>query len=216
MSNVKDVSREKKLGKNTEKVLNIEGEPQLTEEGSLNVNVNSESNDNDSLEMSDLDSENNESLEVLVEELEALKAENEQLQNQYLRAVAEVQNTKNRARIDVENAHKFALKNFVRDLLPILDAMELELKALEESMNDEVKQFIAGSQLTYKMLLDVCTRFGVEQLNPIGEKLNPEFHQAITMQKSQEVESGSVLHVVQKGYLLNNQVVRAAQVIVAS
>lgn len=213
MSNAKDSGRAKTIEKDTEKVLNIDGDAHLVEEEG---NLNTALNDNSSPEIADLEAENSEPFEVLVEELEKLKAENEQLQNQYLRAAAEVQNTKNRARIDVENAHKFALKSFVRDLLPILDAMELELKALEESTNEEVKQFIAGSQLTYKMLLEACVRFGVEQLNPIGEKLNPEFHQAITMQESQEVEPGSVLHVVQKGYLLNNQVVRAAQVVVAS
>ncbi|MDG9730161.1 nucleotide exchange factor GrpE [Ignatzschineria sp. RMDPL8A] len=154
-------------------------------------------------------------LEELTAAYEAAQAEKEKLYNQYLLAAADVKNIKRRAEIDVANAHKYALDKFVKELLPILDAMELELNALQKSENDEVKQFITGSELTYKMLLNACEKFGVVQINPTGEKLDPERHQAITMQKNREFESGHVIQVVQKGYLLNERVVRAAQVIVA-
>ena len=67
----------------------------------------------------------------------------------------------------------------------------------------------------YKMLLNACEKFGVVQINPVGEKLNPELHQAVTMQPHEGYESNQIITVVQNGYLLNDRLIRAAQVIVA-
>lgn len=148
-------------------------------------------------------------------EIEALKAEKEKLYDQYIRAVAEAQNVSRRAELDVSNAHKYALDKFVKDLLPIIDAMELEMRAVDENSSEELKRFREGSQLMYKMLLGVCEKYGVQQINPEGEKLNPEFHQAISMIPHDGYETNQIITVAQNGYLLNDRLIRAAQVIVA-
>lgn len=148
-------------------------------------------------------------------EIEALKAEKEKLYDQYIRAVAEAQNVSRRAELDVSNAHKYALDKFVKDLLPIIDAMELEMRAVDENSSEELKRFREGSQLMYKMLLGVCEKYGVQQINPEGEKLNPEFHQAISMIPHEGYETNQIITVAQNGYLLNDRLIRAAQVIVA-
>lgn len=150
-----------------------------------------------------------------VAEVDALKAEKEKIYDQYIRAVAEVQNVTRRAEIDVAHAHKFALDKFVKDLLPIIDAMELEMKAVDENSSEELKRFREGSQLMYKMLLGVCEKYGVKQINPEGEKLNPEYHQAISMIPHDGYETNQIITVAQNGYLLNDRLIRAAQVIVA-
>ncbi len=154
-------------------------------------------------------------LEAALEKIEALTAEKDELYNQYLLAAADVQNARRRAEIDVANAHKFSLEKFVKELLPVIDAMELEMKAVESNGSEELKQFKEGSQLMYKMLLNACEKFGVVQINPVGEKLNPELHQAVTMQPHEGYESNQIITVVQNGYLLNDRLIRAAQVIVA-
>ncbi len=154
-------------------------------------------------------------IEETTSELEALKAEKERLYDQYVRAIAESQNVARRAEIDVANAHKYALDKFVRDLLPIIDAMELEMKAVDENSSDELKRFREGSQLMYKMLLGVCEKYGVKQINPEGEKLNPELHQAISIIPHEGYETNQIITVAQHGYLLNDRLIRAAQVIVA-
>lgn len=148
-------------------------------------------------------------------EIQSLKAEKEQLYEQYIRAAAEAQNIKRRAETDVANAHKYALDKFVKDLLPIIDAMELEMKAVDETSSEELKRFREGSQLMYKMFLGVCEKYGVKQINPEGEKLNPEFHQAISMIPHDGYETNQIITVAQNGYLLNDRLIRAAQVIVA-
>lgn len=151
----------------------------------------------------------------VADEIETLKAEKEALYDQYIRAVAEAQNITRRAEIDVANAHKYALDKFVKDLLPVIDAMELEMKAVDENSSEELKRFREGSQLMYKMLLGVCEKYGVKQIRPEGEKLNPELHQAISMIPHDGYESNQIITVAQNGYLLNDRLIRAAQVIVA-
>lgn len=154
-------------------------------------------------------------LEEALEQIETLTAQKDELYDQYLLAAADVQNARRRAEIDVANAHKFSLEKFVKELLPVIDAMELEMKAVESNGSEELAQFKEGSQLMYKMLLGACEKFGVVQINPLGEKLNPELHQAVTMQPHEGYESNQIITVVQNGYLLNDRLIRAAQVIVA-
>lgn len=156
-----------------------------------------------------------ETIEETLSELEVIKAEKEKLYDQYVRAVAESQNIARRAEIDVANAHKYALDKFVKDLLPIIDAMELEMKAVDENSSEELKRFREGSQLMYKMLLGACEKYGVKQLNPEGEKLNPELHQAISIIPHEGFETNQIITVAQHGYLLNDRLIRPAQVIVA-
>lgn len=131
-----------------------------------------------------------------------------------LRAQAELENLRKRAQRDVENAHKYGLERFVEELLPIRDSMELGLSAASED-GVELSSVREGVALTLKMLDGAIAKFGIEEINPLDETFNPEFHQAMTMQEVDGVASGTVTMVMQKGYLLNGRLVRPALVIVA-
>jgi len=130
----------------------------------------------------------------------------------YLRAAAEVENVRKRASRDVENAHKFALERFAKELLAVKDGLEMGLAASE---NASVESLIEGSQATLKLLGATMERFAIEVVDPQGEPFDPEFHEAISVQPSDDVEPGSVVVVVQKGYSLNGRLLRPAMVVVA-
>ncbi|HHM05524.1 MAG TPA: nucleotide exchange factor GrpE [Gammaproteobacteria bacterium] len=152
--------------------------------------------------------------EQLLLTLQDAKAKADEYWNQLLLARAELENTRKRAERDVENAHKFALEGFVKELLPVKDSLELALAALADT--DEGAQQREGVELTLKMLAGVLAKFGVEEVNPEGEKFNPERHQAMSMQDAPGTPANTVLTVYQKGYLLNDRLVRPALVVVAS
>ena len=130
----------------------------------------------------------------------------------YLRALAEVENVRKRAGRDVENAHKFALERFGKELLGVKDTLEMGL-AVEGA---SVESLLEGSNATLKLLGSTLERFGIVEVDPAGEPFDPEFHEAISMQPSDDVEPGSVVAVVQKGYTLNGRLLRPAMVIVAA
>lgn len=131
-----------------------------------------------------------------------------------LRAQAEMQNVRRRAERDVENAHKFALDKFSSDLLPIVDSLERALDAAGQIEHDAVKAMKDGVELTLKMFVDTLAKHGVQQLNPVGQAFNPEFHQAMSMVPNAEMAPNSVLAVMQRGYTLNGRLVRPAMVVV--
>lgn len=145
--------------------------------------------------------------------LEAANAEVGQLQDRALRAQAEVENIRRRAAKDVDNARKFALERFAGDLLPALDG--LEKSAESAAAATEVKAVAEGVALSLKLLLDTLKKNGVEQLDPLGEPFDPAHSEAMAMVENPDAAPNSVMEVMQKGYLLNGRVVRAAKVIVA-
>ena len=146
-------------------------------------------------------------------EIEALKAKADENWDRYLRAAAEVENVRKRAVRDVEHARKFALENFGRELLAVKDSLEMGLEAAESADADSLR---AGSEATCKQLKATLERFGVTVVDPHGEPFDPEFHEAMSMMPAADVEPGSVVTVVQKGYTLNGRLLRPARVIVAS
>lgn len=133
--------------------------------------------------------------------------------NLYLGARAEIENIRKRLERDVANARKFALEKFVNELLPVKDSIELGISAASET--DDVTKLKEGNELTLKLMESALGKFGVEALDPIGHKFNPEVHEAMAMQPSNDAEPNTVLQVVQKGYLLNERLVRPAMVIVS-
>lgn len=148
--------------------------------------------------------------EPTVEELlAAAKAENEKLQDLYMRALAEAENARRRAEESVEKAHKFGVEKFAKNLLPVLDSLE---KALELNVNpdDPVMQ---GVQATYRQFVQAMQQSGMVEINPEGEKFDPARHQAIAMVPAQEGQtSGQVAKVFQRGWLISDRVLRAAMV----
>ncbi len=146
--------------------------------------------------------------------LEDARAKADDHWNQLLRTRADMENLRRRAERDVENAHKYALERFVQELLPIRDSMELGLAAVSGDV-PELAKFREGSELTLKMLDAALEKFGVQELNPVGEKFDPERHQAMSMQESADLEPNTVMAVVQKGFMLNERLIRPAMVIVS-
>ena len=131
-----------------------------------------------------------------------------------LRARAELDNLRKRAERDVENAHKYGLERFVGELLPVKDSLELGLSAASEA-NPDVTKVREGLELTLKMLSNLFEKYGIEEVNPLGGRFDPERHQAMSMQDGTGAQPGTVSLVVQKGYVLNQRLVRPAMVMVA-
>ncbi len=130
-----------------------------------------------------------------------------------LRLAAEMDNLRRRTARDVENAHKYALEKFMNDLLAVVDSLEKGLEALESGDN-VLEQIREGTELTHRQLHQVLSKYGLEELDPMGEKFDPEHHEAMTMIPSEEHEPNTVQQVIRKGYRLNGRLVRPAQVIV--
>ena len=153
--------------------------------------------------------------EELQQMLSEAQSKAEEYWNQALRVQAEAENSRRRAERDVENAHKYALEKFVNELLPVKDSLELgEAAARAEGADlDKVRE---GLELTMKMLATAVAKFGVVEVNPLGEKFSAERHQAMAMQDAPDAAPNTVIAVYQKGYLLNDRLVRPAMVVVAS
>jgi len=145
--------------------------------------------------------------------LAAAEAKASESWDRYLRAVAELENVRKRAERDVEKAHKFALERFGKELLTVRDTLEMGLAAAE---NATVESILEGKNATLKLLASTMQQFGIEQVDPLGEPFDPELHEAISVQPSDDAEPGSVVNVVQKGYTLNGRLLRPAMVIVAA
>lgn len=131
-----------------------------------------------------------------------------------LRLQADMENLRRRTRLDLEEAHKFALKKFVEALIPAMDSMEMGMDAASKE-DASVESIREGVEMTFKQMLDVLGEFNVERLDPKGEKFDPKEHEAMTMIPSPEHESQTIVDVIQKGYKLNERLVRPARVIVA-
>lgn len=149
-----------------------------------------------------------------VSEVEALQAQASENYDNYLRAAAELENVRKRASRDVENARRFALERFGKELLAVRDSLEMGISSAEESAS--VETLLEGSAATLKILGSTMQQFGIEQVDPVGEPFDPELHEAISMQPAEDLEPGSVVTVVQKGYTLNGRLLRPAMVIVAA
>lgn len=134
--------------------------------------------------------------------------------NQCLRLQADIENLTRRAERDVANAHKFALERFAQDLLPVRDSLEMGLSASVQE-NTDPEKLREGVDLTLQMLTGVLDKFGITEVNPENEAFNPDFHQAMSMQERDDVAPNTVVTVVQKGYLLNERLIRPAMVIVS-
>jgi len=156
----------------------------------------------------------NRRMQELAQELEAAKARAEDNWNQFVRSRAELENIRRRMERDVSHARKFGLEKIAADLLPVKDSMEMGLQAAQEE-GAEMASLIEGSELTLKMLAQLLERFNIAEVNPHGEKFDPEKHEALAMQPSADHEPNTVMHVVQKGYTLHDRLLRPAMVIVA-
>lgn len=156
-----------------------------------------------------------EQIAALTSQLEEAQGKATEYWDQVLRAKAEVDNLRRRTERELENAHKYALDRIAQELLPVVDSMELGLAAAYAE-GATVETLREGTELTLKMLLGTLEKFGIKAVDPSGEPFNPEFHQAMTTQPASHVEPNTVLNVFQKGYLLNDRLIRPALVVVSA
>lgn len=147
------------------------------------------------------------SLETLLKQAELAAQEHH---DAWLRAKADADNIRKRAQTDIANAHKYAIENFSTELLAVKDSLEAAL-AINNVTVDNLK---SGVELTLKQLNSVFEKFRVTDINPVGQKFDPHRHQAISTVDS-DAEPNTVVQVFQKGYLLNDRVIRPAMVAVA-
>ncbi|MGB1581713.1 MAG: nucleotide exchange factor GrpE [Nevskiales bacterium] len=147
-------------------------------------------------------------------QLEAAQAKADENWDKFLRGQAELDNVRKRAQRDVENARKFALEGIASELLPVRDSLELGLEAIckEDATVESAKD---GLQLIQQMLAKLMDQHGIRAVDPAGENFNPEQHQAMSMQETTEQAANTVLAVMQKGYMLNERLLRPAMVVVA-
>lgn len=174
------------------------------------------SKNNDTMPPSDLDSPASEQ-ETQEATSCALQEEIDKLKDQWLRAVAEAENVRRRAQKDREDALKFASTSFARDLLSVSDNLRRALESCSqgEVLPESMKAMIEGVEMTEKELLGIFERHGIKKINPLNEKFDPNFHQAMFEIENSEVETGTILQVLQQGYLIHDRLLRPALVAVA-
>ena len=127
-------------------------------------------------------------------------------------AMAEFENVKRRSARDVENAHKFGAEKLISDLLPVLDSLDKAVELASETEGAEA--MTEGIELSVKMFLDALGKNGLREVDPLGEPFDPALHEALAAVPNGDAEPNTVMEVIQKGYSLNDRLVRAAKVVV--
>lgn len=135
--------------------------------------------------------------------------------DEVLRVQAEMQNLRRRTELDVEKAHKFGQEKLSSELLAVMDNLERALQVAVDRENESVKSLLQGVELTLKSFGDCFRKFGIEQIDPLGEPFDPQVHQAMVMQENHNVDPDTVTGVMQKGYTLHGRVLRPAMVMVS-
>ena len=150
---------------------------------------------------------------ALRQALEEAQAKAQEHWERLVRTTAELDNVRKRADREVEGARKYALEKFATELLAVRDSLEMGLASAREE-GDSNDSHVQGMELTLKMLAGVMEKFNIQPIEPVGEPFNPEFHEAMSMQESAEQPPNTVLNVMQKGYMLNDRLLRPAMVVV--
>lgn len=154
-----------------------------------------------------------ETLKVILEAAQTQAAEN---LDKFVRAKAETENVRRRAETDVASAHKFAIERFALEMLAVKDSLERARTVDLKTRDAALEKMFEGIDLTLKLMDSIFQKFALTEISPVvGDKFDPERHQAMSAQDNNEVPPNHVLMVLQKGYLLNNRLLRPALVIVA-
>jgi molecular chaperone GrpE len=149
----------------------------------------------------------------MIKQLAEAQAEIANLKDQMLRTVADAQNTKRRAEQDVAKAHKFGVEKFASEMLPVVDSLTMAL--LAKSDDEASKSVHEGVEMTLNMMLSALEKFNIVQVDPQGETFDPALHQAMSMVDGGEAAANTVVAVMQKGFTINERLLRPAMVMVA-
>lgn len=182
---------------------------ELNEEMKAEEGISEEAKSNDNKDVADEDI----SEEISVEDLK------KQADDRYARLMAEFQNFKKRSAKEKQDIHSYANEKIIKDLLDVLDNFERAISLMNNG-NDDIKSdendaMQEGISLIFNQLLEVLTKAGLEEIEALGQEFDPKFHHAVLNEPSDEFKSGEVSKVLQKGYKLNDRVIRPAMVVVS-
>ena len=139
-----------------------------------------------------------------------------ELEDRLLRSAAEVENIRKRSEKERSEAYKIGVSLFVKDFVPVLDNIERALASLKDSNEINYESFVEGISATEKDIISLLEKHGIQQINPINEKFDPLFHEALFEAESDDHEPGFVTQVIEVGYVIDKRLIRAAKVGVAS
>lgn len=186
------------------KKIDVRGDEPETKEGITTVKDEAGASENPSEEPS---------MDDLSKKIEELTEESKNNYDKYLRSQAEIENIIKRNKKDKEELYKYANEGLIKELLQVIDNLE---RALSHSCNEEsYNAHIEGVELTLKGLKDILTKSGLSEVKTIGEDFDPCLHHAVMQEISDSVEKGKILKVFQKGYLLNQRLIRPAMVVIS-
>ncbi len=152
-------------------------------------------------------------LEELQQKVTELDKENKEIKEQLLRKRAEFENFRKRMEKDKEDFVKYSLEKFIKELLPILDSLNVALSPI--NIAEEHAQTFNGFSLIYKQFQDLLSKSGVVEIEAVGKAFDPNFHQAVSQESSDQVESGRVIKEYQKGYRFHDRILRPSMVVVS-
>lgn len=158
--------------------------------------------------------------EVTAEDLETseisvLKAENQKLREDYLRAFADSENTKKRCAQEIEKNSKYAISSFGKNLLSVADNLQRAIASAGEDLNEECSSLLEGIKLTQTELMNVFAKFDIKKIESIGLIFDPNYHQVIQEVVDNKKEAGTIIAEIQTGYLINDRILRDAMVVVS-
>lgn len=149
-------------------------------------------------------------LQLAHEKIAELEAKIEEMDNRYLRLQADFDNSRRRAKLDMEAAQKYRVQSIASDLVEALDNFERATKI--EADNEQTKSLLSGMEMVYKAIIDALTKEGIEQISSVGEEFDPRLHQAVMQVQDENFGSNIVVEEFQKGYILKDRVIRPAMV----
>ena len=138
------------------------------------------------------------------------------LKDQVLRALADAENTRRRSQKEIEDSRKYAVTNFARDMLSVADNFSRALDATPKDTDDAaLKNLLTGIEATHRQLMATLDRFGIKQMEPVGQPFDPNFHRVMMEIESTDQAPGTVVQVLQPGYVIQDRLLREALVAVA-
>ena len=135
--------------------------------------------------------------------------------DQILRLQAEIENLRKRNIKDIESAAKASIERVFQEIIPVIDSFEIGM-TIDKEKDDGIETFIAGQEATYKQFISILDKFSIEVIDPKDMKFDSENHEAMSIVEDENTEPGYIVNVIQKGYRLQNRLLRPARVIVSS
>ena len=187
-----------------------QSEIESEKENATNTNSPEEDVQNEGLESSveEPTPENN-----LKSKLDKVYGENEDIKAKYLRALADLENLRKRSLKDREDAINRTKAQMLGDLLPVLDAFELGM--IEAEKTEESESLFAGFSMAVKQMESILQEYGLSKIDPTGNKFDPALHDAMGYENNDELEEGTVIRSIRKGYMIKDTLLRPASVMVA-